>query len=156
MGALTDETGESFSKHLKKLHENREADKKAARSSRPARQSLSRSERDRILAKTKERCHICGGPIENKSAWHADHVFARSAGGTHSVDNYLPAHASCNISRWDFSPEEFQIILKLGVWTRTQIEHSKPFVREAAAAFLAHERTLPARRGKKGIGTAQA
>lgn len=143
-----DEEVTAFSTHLKKLHHDREANKEAARSSRPARQSLSHSERHDILEKTDKRCHICGGLI-GKSAWHADHVLAHSAGGTHRADNYLPAHSLCNNYRWDYSAEEFQLILKLGVWTRTQIEHSKPFVREAAAAFLAHERTRLARRKEK-------
>jgi len=38
------------------------------------------------------------------------------------IDNYLTAHASCNNYRWDYTAAEFQIILKIGVWARTQIE----------------------------------
>jgi len=142
----------SFSTHLRQLRRTRKVRKEAARSTRPARQSLSPSERTHILAKTAGRCHICGGLI-SESAWNADHVLAHSAGGTHNVDNYLPAHALCNNYRWDYSAEEFQLILKLGVWTRTQIEHRKAFGRETAAAFLAHERTRRARQRKKGTGT---
>ena len=88
--------------------------------------------------------------VIGKSAWQADHVLAHSAGGTHSADNYLPAHALCNNYRWDYSAEEFQLILKLGVWTRTQIERLRTdFGRKAAAAFLAHESKRQARRKEK-------
>jgi hypothetical protein len=45
----------------------------------------------------------------------ASRVIAHSAGGTHEVDNYLPAHSTCDNCRWDYLPEEFQYILKLGV-----------------------------------------
>ena len=135
----------NFSGHLRQLRLNRRQHKEATRSSRLVRQPLSASERAHILAKTAGRCHICGGLI-NESAWHADHVLAHSAGGAHSTDNYLPAHALCNNYRWDYSAEEFQHILKLGVWARTQIERRTTLGREAAAAFLSHERTRQARR----------
>jgi hypothetical protein len=145
----------NFSTHLGKLRCDREKHKEATRSNRPARQSLSPSERDHILAKTAKHCHICGELISG-SAWNADHVVAHSAGGTHNVDNYLPAHPLCNNYRWDYSAVEFQLILKLGVWTRTQIERRTAFGREAAAAFLSHERTRLARRKKKGDGHADS
>ena len=136
---------EIFSAHLGQLRIKREENKEANRATLPARQVLSTSERARILAKTDRHCHICGGPI-GETAWQADHVLAHSAGGTHNADNYLPAHALCNNYRWDYSAEEFQLILKLGVWTRTQIERRTAFGRATAAAFLAHERTRQARR----------
>jgi 5-methylcytosine-specific restriction endonuclease McrA len=91
---------------------------------RQRRRSLTAAERSHILAKTAGRCHICGGAIEGK-AWQADHVMAHSAGGLHGVDNYLPAHSLCNNYRWDYLPEEFQTILKLGVWARTHIERGR-------------------------------
>lgn len=71
-------------------------------------------------AKTGGPCHICGGLIDGR--WQADHVLAYSGGGGHAADNYLPAHELCSIYRWDYLAEEFQEILKLGVWARTQIE----------------------------------
>jgi hypothetical protein len=55
-------------------------------------------------------------------------------GGAHSVDNFLPAHALCNNYRWDYSAEEFQYILKLGVWIRTQIEQETQLGRHAATS----------------------
>jgi len=140
----------NFSDHLRQLRRDREVRKEATLSTRPARQSLSPSERDHILAKTAGHCHICGELISG-SAWNADHVVAHSAGGTHNADNYLPAHPLCNNYRWDYSAEEFQLILKLGVWMRTKIELRKASVREAAAAFLAHERARQARRKKSVV-----
>lgn len=41
----------------------------------------------------------------------------------HAEDNYLPAHVTCNNYRWDYLPEEFELILKLGVWARTEVEN---------------------------------
>jgi 5-methylcytosine-specific restriction endonuclease McrA len=113
---------------------------------RRPRTSLTATERLLVLAKTSSCCHICGGNVEGQK-WQADHVIAHSAGGTHDVDNYLPAHATCNNYRWDYLPEEFQYILKLGVWARTQIERGTTVGNNVATAFAGHE----ARRVKRGI-----
>ncbi len=126
-----------FSALLKELHQTRR--NRVARNRAP-RQRLSAADRKQIFAKAGGRCHICGGLI-NGSAWEADHVQSHSTGGRHLLDNYLPAHATCNQYRWNFTPEEFQCILELGVWLRNQVEHGTPVGAEAAAAFLAHERT---------------
>jgi hypothetical protein len=72
---------------------------------------------------------------------------AHSAGGTHDVDNYLPAHSTCNNYRWDYLPEEFQYILKLGVWARTQIERGTTVGNDVASAFAGYE----ARRVKRRV-----
>lgn len=136
-------------RELARLHHEREEQKSARKlGGRIARQSLKPAERAQVLAKTGSRCHICGGPIEPGSkGWHADHVLAHSAGGAHNVDNYLPACATCNNYRWDYGHEEFQWILKLGVWLRTQIEQNRSKVgKEAAQAFAAYEATRVARR----------
>lgn len=111
---------------------------------RPGRRSLSAKHRAAILEKTGGRCHICGGRIEGK--WHADHVLAHSRSGEHAVDNYLPAHATFNNYRWDYLPEEFQLIMKLGVWARTQIEKETKPGRVVAEGFLAAERVREGRR----------
>lgn len=103
-----------------------------------------------MFAKTGGRCHICGGPIVD-AAWPADHVLAYSGGGTHSVDNYLAAHALCNNYRWDYLPEEFQYILKLGVWLRTQIEKQTVLGRACTIAFAAYEKRR-AGRGRRSTG----
>jgi hypothetical protein len=100
-------------------------------------------DRARVLATTGGRCHICGGIIDG--AWQADHVLAHSGGGTGSADNYLPAHALCNNYRWDYLADEFQMILKLGVWARTQIETGTGVGNEMARRFVAHEARRMAR-----------
>jgi 5-methylcytosine-specific restriction endonuclease McrA len=100
--------------------------------------SLTAAERVQVLAKTAGRCHICGGKVEEER-WQADHVIAHSAGGAHEVDNYLPAHSICNSYRWAYLPEEFQYILKLGVWARAQIERGTTLGNNVARAFAGHE-----------------
>ncbi len=117
--------------------------------SKRTRMRLSRSDRDDILKKTANRCHICGGLIEG--AWAADHVFAHSFGGRHSVDNYLPAHPICNNYRWFYGTEEFQWILKLGVWLRTQIEKESELGRLAAKLFCSYDRTRAERRTSRRV-----
>ena len=83
--------------------------------------------------------------------WQADHVLAHATGGEHSVDNYLPAHSTCNHYRWYYDAEEFQWILKLGVWMRTQIENETITGREAGEKFCKHEH---ARAGRSRTGAA--
>lgn len=83
--------------------------------------------------------------IDGKS-WEADHVLALSAGGVRSADNYLPAHSICNNYRWHYDAEEFQWILKLGVWIRTQIEKRTLVGMAAAAGFVVYERRRASRR----------
>jgi 5-methylcytosine-specific restriction endonuclease McrA len=133
-----------FRLHLTDLRSQRRLGKR--NSVRRPRISLTAAERQQVLAKTSGQCHICGGKIEG-GTWQADHVIAHSAGGTHSVDNYLPAHASCNNYRWNYLPEEFLYILKLGVWARTQIERGTTVGNDVASAFAGYE----ARRVKRRI-----
>src|SRR5450755_2268818 len=110
---------EALSNHLRQLRLKRRALKKELGVAKRRRQPLSATERSKILQKTGNKCHICGGEILDQ--WHADHVLAHSTGGQHSAENYLPAHSLCNNYRWDYTPEEFQYILKLGIWIRTII-----------------------------------
>lgn len=112
------------------------------------RKRLSKQDRDTLLKKTEGRCHICGGLIE--SAWEADHVFSHALGGKHSIDNYLPAHPICNNYRWFYGTEEFQWILKFGVWLRTQIEKKTSVGSFAAQSFCSYERKRAKRRTLKG------
>jgi hypothetical protein len=60
----------------------------------------------------------------------ADHVLSHAAGGPHKLPNYLAAHNLCNGKRWFYSPEEFQWILRIGVWARKQIEDQKTQIGE--------------------------
>jgi hypothetical protein len=68
------------------------------------------------------------------------------------LDNYLPAHATCNNYRWDYTGAEFQEILKLGVCARTQVERGTGIGREIAARFSGHEVRRLARR-KNVVGS---
>ena len=109
------------------------------RVNREKRQTLTKNQRDKIFMKTDGRCHICGGKIFKDEAWQADHVIAHAQGGTHKTGNYLPAHAVCNSSRRSYDSEEFQWILKLGVWMRTQIEQEDARAIELAERFVKKE-----------------
>jgi hypothetical protein len=134
-----------FSDLLSELHRVRRDRVVSGRKMRRPRVALKKSEREQILKKTGSRCHICGGKITS-SDWQADHILAHSTGGAHQSDNYLPAHMLCNNYRWHYEPEEFQWILKLGVWLRTQIEHGKPIGLTAGQSFSNHERKRHSRR----------
>jgi 5-methylcytosine-specific restriction endonuclease McrA len=105
---------------------------------------LTAAERAEIFNKTGGKCHICGGDIQG--SWNADHVMAHSAGGKHSTDNYLPAHSTCNNYRWDYLPEEFELIVKLGVWARTQVEKGTVVGRSIEQRFSAYEEKRISRR----------
>jgi len=118
-----------------------------AENRRPRKKQLKQVEREQVLAKTDGQCHICGGVITGK--WQADHVKPHSSGGEHVTENYLPAHNTCNNYRWDYLPEDFQIILKLGVWARTQIEKSTPVGKDIEAKFAKHEEHRISRRKSK-------
>src|SRR5436853_681448 len=108
------ETVEELISLLRAWHAERRAGKAAQKQRIRRRRALSRVERQRVHAKTAGRCHICGGIVDE--GWQADHVLAHSGGGGSEADNCLPAHALCNNYRWDYLAEEFQMILKLGVW----------------------------------------
>ena len=92
-----------------------------------------------VYNKTGGRCHICGGEIDVRSRWAADHILAYAHGGEHEVSNYLPAHGPCNKYRRAYADEEFQWILKLGVWFKTQIITEVPLAIELAERFVSHE-----------------
>ena len=138
---------DQFSAHLAALRHKRRRRELEIRSHGRKRQSLTPSERQAIMNKTGGRCHICGGKIERD--WTAGHVFAHAQGGLHGTGNYLPAHPICNQYRWFFGPEEFQWILKLGVWFRTQIQTKKSNALRLAEEFLLHEARRERRRKKK-------
>jgi 5-methylcytosine-specific restriction endonuclease McrA len=134
-----------LSEALRQLRANRQRQVIAGRSTRLQRRTLSPADRNQILSKTGSRCHLCGGSI-GADEWQADHVLAHSTGGVHSVDNYLPAHSICNNYRWHYDAEEFQWILKLGVWLRTQIENNRPLGRMVGQKFCEHEQRRAGRR----------
>jgi hypothetical protein len=65
---------QDFSQLLHYLHREREKVKKST--AKPVRTLLTKSDREKILAKTDKKCHICGGEITGK--WDADHVLSHS------------------------------------------------------------------------------
>lgn len=136
---------ESFAAELRRLRAARRDGVAASNIKARRRIPLTKAQRAEVLRKAGGRCHICGGAIGG-SDWEADHVFAHCTGGTHSLDNYLPAHSICNNYRWYYGTQEFQWILKLGVWLRTQIETKKKIGLEAAKHFITHERRRARRR----------
>src|SRR6476620_2742107 len=129
---------EQLTKQLAALR-NARRDRQARQRKTPRpRKSLTPTQRADVLAKTAKRCHICGGTITTTS-WDADHVLSHSDGGPHVIDNYLAAHSLCNNYRWDYSPEEFQWVLKIGVWARRQMERRSALGTELAARFYEYE-----------------
>jgi hypothetical protein len=145
---ITFEGVKQFTKHIQRLRKKRRESVMKIRDTRQPRMSPTYDKRQSILAKTGGCCHICGGPITLEDKWQADHVFAYSQGGKESLDNYLPAHMICNNYRWHYSPEEFQWIMKLGVWFRTQIELEDHKALELTEKFMKHEVRRDARRKK--------
>jgi 5-methylcytosine-specific restriction endonuclease McrA len=132
---------ESFRAKLIQLHEKR---REAKTGSRNQRRALTRNQRGLVLEKTGGRCHVCGGKVGR--SWQADHITSHTHGGAHAEENYLAAHALCNNYRWHYLPEELQIMMKLGVWTRTQVEKGTLLGVEIAERFTAYERTRERRR----------
>ena len=141
----------AFARALATLRQSRKQRVTSDRTSRANRMSLTRAERDEVLRKSAGRCHLCGGAIEG-SDWQADHVLAHSSGGAHDLANYLAAHSVCNNYRWHYDAEEFQWILKLGVWLRTQIERQTAIGRDAGEQFCAYERRRASRRKTNATG----
>ena len=138
-----------FANRLKRLHELRRKSKTPI--STRKRQSLSKAQRNLILSKTGGRCHICGGKIKKVENWQADHVFAHSHGGEHSIENYLAAHSICNHYRRNYGSEEFQWIMKLGIWIRTLIEREDNLAMALAERFIKHERQRIARQKSNSV-----
>ena len=112
---------------------------------RASRKRLTANQRNRVLAKTDGRCHICGGKVGAR--WQAGHVRPHSRGGGHAEENYLAAHALCNNYRWHYLPEEFQYIMKLGVWAKYQVEKETAVGEKIASGFVQHERRRMRRTG---------
>lgn len=140
-------SAEQLTKQLAALR-NARRDRQARQRKTPrSRKSLTPTQRAEVLAKTAKRCHICGGTITTAS-WHADHVLSHGDGGAHAIDNYLAAHSLCNNYRWDYSAEEFQWILKIGVWARRQMESGSLSGSELARRFYEYEVRNQKRRNK--------
>ena len=104
----------------------------------PRPSSLTEKQRKIIHSKTNGRCHFCGikVPVDK---FQADHVVSHTRGGTHKEDNYLASCFICNNYRWHYLPLELQIILKLGVWAKTEIEKQTTVGTKMAEKFSKKE-----------------
>lgn len=97
---------------------------------RALRQSLSKTQRAAVRAKTGNTCHVCGILIEGEG--QVDHIVPHSHGGMGALDNYLPICKSCNRLRWNYSPDVFKLVIQLGVFAKDQIRRSTPLGRQIA------------------------
>ncbi|WP_156914030.1 HNH endonuclease [Comamonas badia] len=131
-----------FALHLRELRNHRLAAKKREETKRI---SPTTKQKVLIFQKTNGHCHICGGQITGN--WVADHVHHHIYGGESAIENYLPAHRICNSARWFYGTEEFQWIMKMGVFFRTQLEEKgNADAINLAEAFMDHERHRVSRR----------
>lgn len=130
-------------KKIYNLHLKRRKSKLIA----PRAHRLTKEQRKNIHAKTNGRCHFCGikVPIDK---FQADHVVSKIRGGAHNEENYLPSCFTCNNYRWHYLPRELQIILKLGVWVRTEIEHQTIIGKEISNKFTKKESVRMSRNNK--------
>jgi hypothetical protein len=135
-------------KRLSRLRKERKERKQHTPHAR--RLSLTTDERSIVRAKTDSRCHLCGGGIAAGERFAADHVLAHAVGGEDKIENYLAAHRLCNGTRWFYSPEEFQWILRMGMWARNQIEKETLIGRDMVEAFLRYEKAI--RKRRKAVG----
>ncbi len=140
-------------KGLINLIKNLKVNRRLSKITDAKRSRLSSKQREEVLAKTAGHCHICG--IELNGEFQADHVKAHSTGGSHTVDNYLPSCSTCNNYRWHYSPEEIQVILKLGVWAKTKMCNDELLGLDMANAFMQHEMDVRKRRKAVQQGKAE-
>ena len=145
---------ELLARRLCDLRDDRR-ERHALRRRKPVRrQALSSKHRAVVPAKTAGRCHLCGGTVVDQ--WAADHVLAHADSGPHAIDNYLPAHVLCNGYRWSYSPEEFQWMLKIGVWARLRMEKRSDLGTTMLREFFDYERRRLARRRVRRVRHATA
>lgn len=97
------------------------------------RSSPSKRNRQLIYEKTGGLCHICGGKLDVK--WAADHVMPAATGGKSTIDNFLPACHTCNRLKWHRSPEVIQLIMRLGIYARKEIQHDTTLGRQLKRLF---------------------
>ena len=121
-------------KEIYKLHMKRKNGKMPSKRN----ERLSKKDRLLILAKTNNKCHICGKDVSLEE-FQADHVVSHISGGLHKIDNYLPACFICNNYRWHYLPEELQLILKFGVLVKTEIEKNTSLGNLVASKFVLKE-----------------
>ncbi|OSZ77810.1 hypothetical protein CAP36_15740 [Chitinophagaceae bacterium IBVUCB2] len=135
--------GKGLIKLVNNLRLNRRKDKISNRK----RTALTKKQREIILAKTDSHCHMCGIEIA-LNGFQANHVKPHSTGGNHAENNYLPSCATCNKLRANYSSEEIQVVLKLGVWAKSKVLDRSDLAMEIANEFVKHDMKLRKRRKK--------
>ena len=130
---------QAFAERLRKLHARRRERTVQSRTLGRSRSTLTLNQRKEILAKTGNRCHVCGIKIKRTESWHADHIQPHSGGGECAIDNFLPSCALCNRNRWNMLPEEIQIVLKLGVFVKNEIEKDTALGQRLAEQYVKKE-----------------
>ncbi len=114
------------------------------------RSTFTKRQRELVLAKTNSHSHICGIQV-TIDAFQADHVKSHCMGGEHAENNYLPSCSTCNNYRWHYSPEEIQIVLKLGVWAKTKIMNDPDLGLTMANEFVKYKMGVRRRRKARQV-----
>lgn len=78
------------------------------RRSRKLQQFVATVDLEELYLSSNGMCHLCLKPVAGE--WHADHVIALRAGGTHEPDNMAVAHSSCNQSKGKRSGSRIETI----------------------------------------------
>jgi 5-methylcytosine-specific restriction endonuclease McrA len=123
---------------MNELFQNRLFIKQESKNTKTLKSTLNIDQRQVILAKTDGLCHVCGCELELND-FQADHIKPHSQGGNNNINNFLASCSKCNNYRWNYSPEEIQWVLKLGVWLKTQIQERNETGLKTAIEFLAYE-----------------
>ena len=66
----------------------------------------------RLLWENGKRCAICGKMIESVDDLTVDHIVPISKGGKRTIENCQLAHKSCNCSKSDAMPDEYERLLR--------------------------------------------
>ena len=127
---------EDLANRLRQLRKARDRQDRLTRTQSRAK----KEQRLEILKKTGSRCHICGGRIPDGCYWEADHVNPAAAGGDNKSENFLAAHGLCNGAKSDHKGEEFQWVLKIGVWAKKQMEGRTVLGTQMLKLFYENER----------------
>lgn len=100
---------------------------------------INAQQRHKILQETANRCHICGGAITDTDYFEVDHVYPAAAGGSNKTDNLLPAHGLCNTVKSNRQGEEFQWVLKIGVWAKKHMQGESQLGEQMLKLFYEQE-----------------
>ena len=75
-------------------------------------------------------------------------LFQKGVRNTYDIklNKKISSCPSCNKLRWHYSPEEIQVVLKLGVWAKTKIIDDSKLGLEIANLFMKHDMQLRKKR----------